>query len=203
MRKINEIILHCAYTPVTMDIGVSEIRDWHINERGWSDVGYHYIIRLDGTIELGRPIEKIGAHTKGRNRNSIGICYVGGKSSNCDCWLDTRTDEQRKSLESLVNALKMVFNRLSDERLRLDLIGKNIESQLIRKTHDFRQGLDAISGKLNALSPRNVLERGYCMAKKSDGVVVRNSADVRTGGRVHLTCRRGGAKTLVEEVYSE
>ncbi|NQU06121.1 MAG: exodeoxyribonuclease VII large subunit, partial [Calditrichaeota bacterium] len=100
-------------------------------------------------------------------------------------------------------ALKMVFNRLSDERLRLDLIGKNIESQLIRKTHDFRQGLDAISGKLNALSPRNVLERGYCMAKNSDGVVVRNSADVRTGDRVYLTFRRGGAKTLVEEVYSE
>ncbi len=100
-------------------------------------------------------------------------------------------------------AFRVIFNRLSDERLRLDIIGKNLESQLARKTEVIRQGLDAIEGKLNALSPLNVLERGYCMAKNSDGLVVRNSADVKTGDRVHLTFRRGGAKTLVEEVYSE
>jgi len=78
--------------------------------KGWSDIGYHFVIRLDGTIEYGRPIDKIGAHCKNRNRNSIGICYIGGVSRDNKTNIDTRTPEQRKSLESLVNALKTVFN---------------------------------------------------------------------------------------------
>ena len=63
-----------------MDITASDIRDWHI-DRGWSDIGYHYVIRRDGTLEDGRPIEQAGAHTKGRNTNSIGICLIGGADS--------------------------------------------------------------------------------------------------------------------------
>jgi N-acetylmuramoyl-L-alanine amidase len=73
MRKINEIILHCSDS----EIGdVDMIREWH-KDRGWSDIGYHYVILPDGTVEQGRDICKIGAHCKGHNASSIGICMIG------------------------------------------------------------------------------------------------------------------------------
>ena len=78
MRLINEIIVHCAYTKPNMDIGAEWIRKIHVDQNGWSDIGYHFVIRRDGTIENGRPIERIGAHCKGHNSNTIGICLVGG-----------------------------------------------------------------------------------------------------------------------------
>ena len=63
-----------------MDIGVKEIRKWHVDENKWSDIGYHDVIRRNGAIETGRPLEKPGAHAKGHNQNAIGICLVGGKA---------------------------------------------------------------------------------------------------------------------------
>ena len=81
MRTINKIIVHCSYTPKEMDIGVKEIKDWHVGN-GWSDIGYHYVIRRDGTVEEGRPVSIAGAHVKGHNQDSIGICLVGGKGDN-------------------------------------------------------------------------------------------------------------------------
>ncbi len=74
--KTDYIVIHCADTPASMDIGVKEIRQWH-QERGWLDVGYHYVIRRDGTLEHGRPPEAVGAHVAGKNRVSVGICMVG------------------------------------------------------------------------------------------------------------------------------
>ena len=79
MRKINQIIVHCSDTFPEMDVGREEIRKWHVEERGWEDIGYHFIIRRNGTMEAGRPIEEIGAHVRGENADSIGICMVGGK----------------------------------------------------------------------------------------------------------------------------
>ena len=76
MRDIDTIIIHCADTPDEMDIGRSEIDQWH-KDRGWNGIGYHYVIRRDGKVEDGRPIEKVGAHCLGRNTGSIGICLVG------------------------------------------------------------------------------------------------------------------------------
>jgi len=80
MREINTIILHCAYTFPEMDIGAAEIRRWHVQDNRWNDIGYHYVIRRDGTVETGRPIEVVGAHVAGHNQHSIGICLVGGKA---------------------------------------------------------------------------------------------------------------------------
>ena len=77
MRMINKIIVHCSATPPSMDIGVDVIREWHL-AKNWQDVGYHFVIKRDGAVEKGRPIEKQGAHTKGENKESIGICLVGG-----------------------------------------------------------------------------------------------------------------------------
>tara|TARA_R110002020_G_scaffold93467_2_gene225498 strand:+ start:4267 stop:4668 length:402 start_codon:yes stop_codon:yes gene_type:complete len=87
MRNINEIVLHCADTKITQSFSIKDIRKWHVEERGWSDVGYHYYIRLNGNIERGRPVEKSGAHAKGHNSNSIGVCFEGGKLSNGDKWV--------------------------------------------------------------------------------------------------------------------
>ncbi len=84
MRTITKLIIHCAATPPDMDIGVAEIRRWHTDLKptgnGWRDVGYHYVIRRDGTLETGRPEAQQGAHCAARNGNvaSIGICLVGG-----------------------------------------------------------------------------------------------------------------------------
>lgn len=100
MRNINLIVIHCSATPEGKDYHVEDIRKMH-KARGWSDVGYHYIIPLDGQIEMGRPREKIGAHAKGFNRNSIGICYIGGVDKN-NVPKDTRTDAQKEALRCIV-----------------------------------------------------------------------------------------------------
>lgn len=79
MRKIDSIFIHCSFTPADMDIGVKEIRDWHVNGNGWSDIGYHRVIRRNGKTQTGRGLARMGAHTRGYNATSVGICLVGGK----------------------------------------------------------------------------------------------------------------------------
>lgn len=102
MRNIDSIIIHCSDTYPDMDIGVTEIREWHMEApRNWSDIGYHYVIRRDGIIELGRSIRKPGAHCKGHNMGSIGICLVGGRSG-ANKPKDNFTPEQKDTLASLV-----------------------------------------------------------------------------------------------------
>jgi N-acetylmuramoyl-L-alanine amidase len=109
MRKIDKIIVHCSGTSEFQDFDITDIKDWHVNGNGWSDVGYHFIIKLDGTIQDGRPIKKIGAHVKGKNRSSIGICYIGGMNRDMTDWEDTRTKKQKESLLKLINDLKERF----------------------------------------------------------------------------------------------
>jgi N-acetylmuramoyl-L-alanine amidase len=100
-KQTDTIIVHCSYTPPSMDIGASVIRNWHL-ERGWSDIGYHYVITRDGTIEDGRPVGLVGAHTKGVNWRSIGICLVGGKNEDEDEDEFNFTQPQMTSLNLLV-----------------------------------------------------------------------------------------------------
>ena len=106
MRPINRIIIHMAYTRPSMDVGVYEIRDWHVNGNGWRDIGYHFVIRRSGEIEDGRPVEQPGAHTKGRNSDSIGICLVGGRRENADAMDVNYTRAQWDALMHLVGELK-------------------------------------------------------------------------------------------------
>lgn len=101
MRNINGIIIHCSATKPTMDIGVKEIRDWHVAGNGWNDIGYHYVINRSGELGEGRDIEKAGAHTKGHNKNTIGICLVGGIDGNGKPE-NNFTVEQFDKLEELV-----------------------------------------------------------------------------------------------------
>ena len=97
------IILHCSATREGQDIKAKTIKQWH-KDRGFDDIGYHYVIDLDGTIEKGRDEELVGAHCKGHNATSIGICYVGGCDKNMKP-KDTRTPEQKRSMLSLVRKL--------------------------------------------------------------------------------------------------
>lgn len=110
MRQINKIIIHCSATQEGKEISAATIDKWH-KKRGWRGIGYHYVIGLDGMIEYGRPITETGAHVKGHNKGSIGICYIGGVESERGengKWVakDTRTPEQKESLLLLLKTLK-------------------------------------------------------------------------------------------------
>ena len=108
MRNVNEIIVHCSATREGQQVTVDTIRDWHL-AKGWNDIGYHFYIDLDGTINKGRDIDKIGAHCKGHNRNSIGICYCGGVETDGKTPKDTRTQEQKDSLLNVLKTLKAMY----------------------------------------------------------------------------------------------
>ena len=106
--RITKLIVHCSATREGQHIDVDTIRRWHVKGRGWNDIGYHYIIYLDGTIKKGREDNVQGAHTRGQNGNSLGICYVGGVEEDGKTPKDTRTCEQEESLESLLMTLKAI-----------------------------------------------------------------------------------------------
>lgn len=104
MRKIDKIIIHCSATKPNQDIGVKQINKWH-KANGWSECGYHYIVRLNGEIEVGRPLDKPGAHCKGQNRNSIGVCLIGGLDASMES-KNTFNKKQFTALKSLLASLQ-------------------------------------------------------------------------------------------------
>ena len=107
MRKINLIVIHCSATREDRTLTAFDLNLLH-RRRGFNGTGYHYYIRKNGTVFLTRPVERIGAHARGFNENSIGICYEGG----LDCRgrpADKRTPEQCTSLHLLVRQLQEQF----------------------------------------------------------------------------------------------
>jgi N-acetyl-anhydromuramyl-L-alanine amidase AmpD len=98
------IVVHCSATPASMDIGVREITQWHI-KRGFDTVGYHYVIRRNGELEAGRKESVIGAHVRGHNAKSIGICMAGGVSEQ-NKPENNFSPEQFRTLETLLGQLK-------------------------------------------------------------------------------------------------
>ena len=111
-RNIKELIVHCSATPEGKDYSVDTIRQWHL-QRGFSDIGYHYVIYRDGSIHIGRDESIIGAHCTGHNTNSIGVCYIGGCASDGKTPKDTRTTEQKQSLVKLLKELKTKYPQAS------------------------------------------------------------------------------------------
>lgn len=121
-RKITEIIVHCSDTPEGRHYTVEDIREWH-KAKGWSDVGYHHLVYLDGSIHNGRDVDIVGAHCSGHNQHSIGVCYIGGcagevkngkivpktDSKGNHIPKDTRTEEQKESLVYLLKELKAIY----------------------------------------------------------------------------------------------
>jgi N-acetylmuramoyl-L-alanine amidase len=114
MRDIDTIVVHCTATRANWFAGksitqkVQEVRRWHVDDNGWSDIGYHYLIDRDGKIAEGRPVEREGAHARGYNATSIGIALIGGHgSTRNDDFLDNFTPEQDKALRGLIQRLEV------------------------------------------------------------------------------------------------
>ena len=130
MKKIDAIVIHCSATPEGLDVRAADIDKYH-RQRGWKMIGYNYVIDLDGTIEVGRPLTMDGAHCNDAgfsglsyNKHSIGICYIGGIEGTRDkngrivakknakgrsIPKDTRTLAQKKAMLELVNKLHMEY----------------------------------------------------------------------------------------------
>lgn len=138
MRKISEIILHCSATREGKAFTVSDIDRWH-RERGWKGCGYHYVITLDGKVEQGRPEQVAGAHCTGRNSESIGVCYIGGRDM-VGKSKDTRTPEQKKAMVTLVRQLMQAHGiGIEDVRCHNEFSSKACPSFSIEK---FRKELE-------------------------------------------------------------
>lgn len=107
-RNIKEIIVHCSATPEGKDFTVAQIKQWHL-QRGFSDIGYHYVVYRDGSIHTGRSEAISGAHCTGHNSISIGVCYIGGCASDGKTPKDTRTPAQKATLIKLLKDLKVKY----------------------------------------------------------------------------------------------
>jgi hypothetical protein len=108
IRKSTEfLVIHCSASPPNVDVGVAEIRQWHL-KRGFSDIGYHFVIRRDGRVEIGRPENLVGSHVRGHNSNSLGICLVGGTDAR-QRPENNFTAEQWASLQTLLMRLTQKY----------------------------------------------------------------------------------------------
>jgi N-acetylmuramoyl-L-alanine amidase len=107
-RPISSIIIHCTATPEGKAYSVADINAWH-RARGFEMIGYHYVILLNGEINIGRPVSRVGAHTQNHNNGTIGISYVGGMNSSMTRAKDTRTRVQKASGRALIDALLEKF----------------------------------------------------------------------------------------------
>ena len=113
-RRIDYIAIHCTATPEGNDVTVEDIRKNH-RAQGWSDIGYHYVIYRDGTVNMGRDVDFAGAHVSGYNANSIGVSYVGGLENKPGVPYaklpakDTRTEEQKASMLALLMDLRKLY----------------------------------------------------------------------------------------------
>lgn len=108
-RKINLIVVHCTATEEGKDYSVADIRRMHKN-KGYSDIGYHYVVYRDGSLHEGRNVNLVGAHAKGYNANSVGIVYIGGcPKGNTHKNKDTRTDAQKATMLRLLKDLRKMY----------------------------------------------------------------------------------------------
>jgi N-acetylmuramoyl-L-alanine amidase len=107
-RTINEIIVHCSATPEGKDYTVDDITRWH-KQRGFTTIGYHYVVYRDGSIHEGRDVKYSGAHCTGHNANSIGVVYIGGVSKDGKTAKDTRTKAQKRALLQVMRTLRAAY----------------------------------------------------------------------------------------------
>lgn len=109
MRTITLIIIHCSAVRPSQTSSAQQIDLWH-RQRGWKKIGYHYVIRRDGTIEQGRPESEVGAHCQNHNAHSVGVCYEGGLDIRGQP-ADTRTEAQKAALLTLLRELQARYPR--------------------------------------------------------------------------------------------
>ena len=104
LTEVKFIVIHCADTKSSMNVSVGDLRKWHVEERGWSDIGYHHFIKFDGSKHLCRDEKYQGAHCKTVNDKSIAICIEGGYEG-----INNFTDKQKISLMELIKAKKAIY----------------------------------------------------------------------------------------------
>lgn len=109
MRPIDLIVVHCTATPAGRPVSLQDVDRWH-RERGFDGIGYHYLVGLDGSVYQGRPESRPGAHCRGYNSHSLGVCYVGGLDKDGRP-ADTRTATQRQALTRLLRELRGRYPR--------------------------------------------------------------------------------------------
>lgn len=107
MRKIDMIVIHCSATRADVPLSPRQLEEMR-RKRGFDGCGYHYYVKRDGEICTMRPVDRPGAHAKGYNQHSIGVCYEGGLDEQGRP-ADTRTELQKRSLRVLVRVLAMDF----------------------------------------------------------------------------------------------
>jgi len=131
-EKTDKIIIHCTATKPSMDVGAYEIDRWH-RQRGWLQIGYTLVIKRDGLIEAGRPLNVVGAHAKGHNSSSVSIALAGG------------VDEDNKPEENFTEAqhvsLKIALNFLKHMYPEAKVIGHNEVSNKACPSFDVQQYL--------------------------------------------------------------
>jgi len=133
MREIKEIHIHCSATREGQAITADEIRKWHL-ARGWSDIGYHYIIGHQ-QIEFGRPLGRIPASARGHNKYAAAICYIGGLDANGKA-KDTRTERQKELLIKMIKQLKHIYPKAKihgHRDLSVDKDGDGVEKHEFMK----------------------------------------------------------------------
>lgn len=108
LDNVRYIVVHYTATVPDQQVTVEDITGWH-KAKGWKDIGYHYVIYRNGATHLGRRFWEVGAHCRGYNKVSIGVCYVGGIDPKTGCSADTRTYEQKRALRSLLSNLRAAF----------------------------------------------------------------------------------------------
>lgn len=106
-RAIKYIVVHCTATNPIYDFDAKDVDSWH-KKLGWQEIGYNYVVKLDGTIQTGRDVNKVPSHVKGYNSNSIGLSYVGGVDGN-QVAKDTRTAKQKASILALLKKLRVLY----------------------------------------------------------------------------------------------
>lgn len=103
ITEFKRMIVH--HSASRLETTVDDIRDWHVNGNGWADIGYHYVITMDGEIHQGRPLPMMGAHARGCNRDSIGVCLVGDNLDPQNKWLPEQVD----SLHRIWGCAELMF----------------------------------------------------------------------------------------------
>lgn len=119
MRVIDSIWIHCSATKPSMDVGVSAIRRWHTDPKpvgqGWSDIGYHFVIKRNGRVQRGRGISRMGAHTRGYNATSVGICLVGGTS-----------EDGRPQFNFTMAQIRSLYDLVLDLQIKYEIPGEHV-----------------------------------------------------------------------------
>ena len=204
MRNIDSIIVHCSATKAGQDFTATDIDRWH-RERGFNGIGYHYVVRLDGKLEKGRDVSLAGAHCKGWNKRSIGICYIGGLDENGRP-TDTRTNVQNRVLYQIImdlqreyNILQMLGHRDTSPDLNGDGVIEPYEYVKACPCFDVREFLRYGRGLLFVLLvPLVVLVLlSGCRSKKE---VVKRESEIRVDSSLNIS---SGKSLVKNEVASE